>query len=100
MTEAGRQPPVGPPIWTPLNSPPSLMPPPTSKMTSFKDIPIGTSARPDLTTLPVSANTFVPLLPSVPRAAYFSEPLAIIQATLANVSTLLMQVGLAHRQIG
>jgi len=43
--------------------------------------------------LPPSANTFVPLEPSVPIEAYHSEPLRIIGAMFAYVSTLLRIVG-------
>ena len=38
----------------------------------------------------------VPLLFSVPMAAYHSGPLLMIEGTLAMVSTLLMTVGLPH----
>ena len=58
-------------------------------------VPIGTSIRPVLVILPASANTFVPLLFSVPMPANQSAPLRMIGATLANVSTLLISVGQA-----
>ena len=54
---------------------------------------MGTSTRPVFSTRPASANTFVPLLFSVPMFAYHSPPLRIIGAMLANVSTLLIRVG-------
>ena len=59
-------------------------------------MPIGTSTSPLRFTLPVSAKTLVPLLVPEPIAEYASAPLRMIHATLANVSTLLMLVGLPH----
>ncbi len=59
--------------------------------------PIGTSTSPVLLSLPASEKTFVPLLPSVPIAANQAAPFRMIGATLAQVSTLLMLVGLPHR---
>ena len=87
------QPPEGPPICTALNVPPSRMPPPMPKITSRSVRPIGISTRPPRLILPVSANTLVPLLVSVPIAANAAPPLRIIHATFANVSTLLMFEG-------
>ena len=63
------QPPAGPPVWTALNGRPSTMPPPMPYTMSRSEVPIGTSTRPVLTTRPASANTFVPLLFSVPMPA-------------------------------
>ncbi len=57
---AGRQPPSGPPVCTALNFLPCGTPPPMSKMMSPSGMPIGTSIRPVLLTLPVKANTAVP----------------------------------------
>ena len=45
-SEAGMQPPDGPPICTALNLRPSLMPPPILKTRSLMGMPIGTSASP------------------------------------------------------
>ena len=73
------------------------MPPPTSKMTWRSVDPMGTSARPPLTTLPASEKALVPLHVSLPMAAYAAAPWAMIHATLAKVSTLLMLVGLPQR---
>lgn len=90
-------PPEGPPICTALNFLPFGMPPPMSKTTSRMVVPIGTSIRPVLTTLPVRAKAFVPGLFSVPMLWYQSTPFLMISGTLANVSTLLSTVGSAHR---
>ena len=60
-------------------------------------IPIGTSTSPTLTTRPVSANTFVPRLFSVPSAASWSGPSRMITGTFAKVSTLLISVGQPSR---
>src|SRR5512143_2948569 len=59
-------------------------------------IPIGTSTRPVFFTLPTSENIFVPLLLSVPIDVRNSAPLLMIKGMLAQVSTLLMLVGLSH----
>ena len=48
-------------------------------------------------TMPESANTLVPLLPAVPVAANFPEPICMMAGTLAKVSTLLMTVGMPNR---
>ena len=82
-SEAGRQPPDGPPSWTALNCRPGSMPPPMSKITSRSVVPIGTSMRPPFTTLPVSEKILVPLLVAVPIAAKASAPWLMIQGTLA-----------------
>src|SRR5690554_2993680 len=60
-------------------------------------IPMGTSARPVFLIFPVRANTFVPLLRSVPTLAYSSAPSRKMVGTLAYVSTLFKQVGLPQR---
>ncbi len=96
-SDAGMQPPDGPPIWTALNVRPPLMPPPIPMTRSLMDIPMGTSASPPRATLPASAKTFVPLLFSVPIAAYAAAPFVIIHGTLAYVSTLLLFVGFCQR---
>ena len=92
-----RQPPEGPPICTALNFLPSGMPPPMSKMTSRRVVPMGTSTRPVFTTLPVRAKVLVPGLASVPMPLYHPAPCRMMPGTLANVSTLLSTVGLPHR---
>ena len=92
-----RQPPAGPPICTALNFLPLRMPPPISKMILRSVVPIGTSTRPVLTTLPVSAKVFVPGDFSVPKLLYQSAPFITMPGTLAKVSTLLRTVGFAHR---
>ena len=69
-----RQPPEGPPICTALNFRLRGMPPPMSKMISRRVMPIGTSTRPVLATLPASEKTLVPLLFSVPIAANHAAP--------------------------
>ena len=92
-----RQPPEGPPICTALNFFPSLMPPPMSKMTSRRVVPMGTSMRPVFTTLPVRAKALVPGLPSVPMDRYQAEPFRMMRGTLEKVSTLFRTVGRAHR---
>ena len=89
-------PPEGPPVCTPLNFLPSLMPPPISKMISRRVVPMGTSTKPELFTLPVRANTFVPLESAVPMLENHSAPLVRITGMLAQVSTLLMMVGQPH----
>ena len=59
--------------------------------------PIGTSTRPVLLSLPASEKTLVPGLSAVPSERYQSTPRSTIGATFAQVSTLLMLVGLPHR---
>ena len=71
------------------------MPPPMSKITSLKVVPIGTSIRPVFTIFPVKANAFVPGLFSGPIVLYQSAPLFIIKGTFAYVSTLFKTVGLS-----
>ncbi len=92
-------PPDGPPVWAALKVRFFLMPPPMSKTTSPRVVPIGTSTIPVLLMDPARANTLVPLLLSVPMPANQSAPLRIIGATLAYVSTLHMMVGLPNRPL-
>ena len=99
MCASVRQPPDGPPICTALNALPFLMPPPMSYTTSRIVVPMGTSIRPVLTTLPVRAKAFVPELPSVPTDLNQSAPFLMMSGTLANVSTLFRQVGLPYRPL-
>src|SRR6266567_2814428 len=94
---AGTHPPDGPPVCIALNWRPSTTPPPISSTTSRTVMPRGTSISPVLLTLPARAKTLVPRLFSVPYWAYHAPPWFTIGAILANVSTLLMSVGLAHR---
>ena len=93
---AGMQPPEGPPICTALNFLSFCIPPPSLKIISLMLIPIGTSTSPERLIFPARANTFVPLLFSVPYLAYSSEPCNKIQGMLASVSTLLILVGFCH----
>ncbi len=95
-SSAGRHPPLGPPICTALVGTPPWHPPPISLTSSPTVRPNGTSTRPLWRTLPVSAKTFVPLLSLSPIDEYASAPWLTIHATLASVSTLLMQVGRSH----
>src|SRR4030042_6657574 len=57
-------------------------------------MPMGTSTRPVLFTLPTNENILVPLLPSVPLEVKYSAPLLIIKGILDHVSTLFIFVGL------
>ncbi len=82
-SDAGMQPPDGPPICTALNARPSRMPPPISSTISPMVMPIGTSISPPRTTLPASAKTFVPLLVARADAANASAPLRMIHGTVA-----------------
>ena len=75
------------------------MPPPMSYTTSRSVVPMGTSIRPVLTTLPVSAKALVPGLPSVPTERNQAAPFLMMSGTLAKVSTLLRQVGLPKRPL-
>src|SRR5437899_11889630 len=93
------QPPDGPPVCTALILPPSGAPPPISSTILRSGVPIGTSIRPVFVILPASANTFVPLLFSVPIPANHSAPLRIIGATFAKVSTLLISVGQLYKPL-
>src|SRR5580765_4451651 len=93
------QPPEGPPVCTALIPPPSGAPPPICSTILRSVVPIGTSISPVLVILPARAKTLVPLLFSVPTPANHSAPLRIMGATLANVSTLLISVGLFHKPL-
>ncbi len=62
-------------------------------------VPIGTSTRPVFCTLPTRLKTLVPLEPSVPMLANQSAPRSMMTGTLAQVSTLLMLVGLPQRPL-
>src|SRR5574340_490307 len=57
-------------------------------------VPSGISTRPVLFTLPTSENTLVPALLALPVSVNQAGPLETIGATLYQVSTLLMLVGL------
>ena len=54
---------------------------------------MSTSTSPVFLIWPVKAKIFVPLLPSVPRAANAAAPSRMILGTLAQVSTLFSVVG-------
>src|SRR5208282_6020832 len=90
-------PPDGPPVCTALNRLPLGTPPPMPKMISRSVVPYGTSARPVLRILPASAKTLVPFVFSVPNEAYHFAPRKMIGLMVAQVSTLLILVGLPHR---
>src|SRR5215207_5902618 len=87
---------MGPPVCTALNFRLSFMPPATSKMISRSVMPIGTSIRPGLTTLPPTAKVFVPLDFSVPMLAYQAAQFKMICGTFEYVSTLLLLLGLSQ----
>ncbi len=82
-----------------LNFLPSGIPPPISKINCLSVVPIGTSTRPTLFTLPPKAKTLVPLVSSVPMAAKFSQPSRKIKGTQASVSTLLTMDGHPHKPL-
>ena len=81
--EAGRQPPSGPPVCTALNCLPFGTPPPMSKMISPSGMPIGTSIRPVLLTLPVRAKMAVPGDLAGPMPLNQSAPLRMICGVIA-----------------
>ena len=82
-----------------LNFLPPGIPPPISKISSLKVVPIGTSTRPTLFTFPPKAKTLVPLEPAVPIEANLSAPSLKIQETDARVSTLLIIDGFCHNPL-
>src|SRR4030067_3299595 len=96
-SEAGMQPPEGPPVCTALIRFPSCCPPPISKMISLSVIPMGTSTNPVFLTFPTREKIFVPLLFSVPIEENHLLPFSMINGTLAQVSTLLRFVGFPQR---
>ena len=57
---------------------------------------MATSTRPVLLRLPTREKILVPWLPSVPRLLNHLAPRLIIRGTVAQVSTLLILVGLPH----
>ena len=59
-------------------------------------MPSGTSISPVFATFPVTANVFVPGEPGVPIFRYSSAPISMMSGIVANVSTLLMTVGLCQ----
>jgi len=81
--EAGRHPPRGPPVCTALNGLPLGMPPPTSKMISPREIPMGTSISPVLLILPVRAKIAVPGDFSGPMALNHAAPFKMIWGVMA-----------------
>ena len=93
---SGMQPPEGPPVCTALNSRPSGMPPPMSKMISrrvdahrhFDQAGVDDPAR--------QREHLGALALLGADAANQSPPLRMIGGTLANVSTLLISVGRPH----
>ena len=99
MSEAGMQPPEGPPVCAALNFLPFGMPPPISSTISRRVVPIGISTRPVLLILPTRQKTLVPLLRSVPMPANQSAPLRMMRGILAQVSTLFRMVGTPNRPL-
>ena len=83
-SDSGRHPPEGPPVCTALNFLPFGTPPPMSKMISRSVIPMGTSTRPVLLTLPTRENIFVPLLPPHGFALTSPVPIFVYQSTPAE----------------
>src|SRR5579872_3353923 len=65
-------------------------------MNVFSGVPSGISTNPVLLTFPTSENTLVPALLVLPVSLNQAGPLEMIGATLYQVSTLLMLVGLPH----
>ena len=92
--EAGMQPPAGPPVCTALIFLFPGAPPPMSRTTWFMVMPIGTSTRPVFLILPTRLKIFVPELPSVPLSANCRAPVETMIGMFAQVSTLLIIVGL------
>ncbi len=92
-----KQPPLGPPVNTALNFLLFPTPRPISWIISPKVIPIGTSISPVFFIFPASANTLVPGDLSVPKDLNHLLPFNIICEILANVSTLLIIVGLPYK---
>src|SRR4030043_2253162 len=96
-SEAGIQPPEGPPVCTALIFLPSCWPPPISKMISLSVMPMATSTRPVFFTFPTREKILVPLLFSVPIEENHLLPLLMMRGTFAQVSTLLRFVGFPQR---
>src|SRR4030042_5025221 len=94
---SGRHPPDGPPTRTALNALPSGTPPPISKTTSLRVVPIGTSINPGLFTLPVREKHFVPVHFGVPVLENHAPPFWTIKGMLARVSTFCISVGFPHK---
>ena len=90
---AGINPPDGPPVWTPLSFLLPGIPPPILYIMSARVIPMGTSTKPVLLTLPTSEKILVPLLLSVPMELNQRAPRLMIRGTFAKVSTLLRMLG-------
>src|ERR1700733_13991399 len=95
--DAGRYPEDGPEGAKPFNCFPSAIPPPYLKISSDTGVPSGTSYTPGCTTSPLTPINFSPAAPFKPCDLYQSTPRNRIVSTFANVSTLLMTVGLFHR---
>src|ERR1700683_1409518 len=95
--DAGRYPEDGPEGAKPFNCFPSAIPPPYLKISSDTGVPSGTSYTPGCTTSPLTPINFSPAAPFKPCDLYQSTPRNRIVGTFANVSTLLMTVGLFHR---
>src|SRR5688572_4217170 len=72
--------------------------PPQISINSSRKVAVkGSSYTPGFLTWPLTQYNFVPALCSVPTALYAAAPLAMIQGTLAIVSTLFTTVGSPYR---
>ncbi len=91
---AGIQPPDGPPVCTALIFTLPTGPPPMPLMISSMVMPIGTSTKPVFLILPTRLNILVPELFFVPIFANSGAPRSMMTGMFAQVSTLLMAVGL------
>src|SRR5271155_1835348 len=94
--DAGKYPEDGPEGANPFSFFPSAMPPACLKISSDTGVPIGTSYTPGCTTSPLTPINFSPAEPFTPCDLYQSTPRKRMGGTFANVSTLLMTVGLFH----
>src|SRR5512137_1330778 len=92
--EAGIQPPDGPPVWTAFILAVPDGPPPISLTISWMVVPIGTSTRPVFLILPTRLKILVPELFGVPTLANSVAPILKTTGMFAQVSTLLIAVGL------
>src|SRR5271156_3151475 len=95
--DADKYPEDGPEGANPFSFFPSAMPPACLKISSDTGVPIGTSYTPGCTTSPLTPINFSPAEPFRPCDLYQSTPRKRIVGTFANVSTLLITVGLFHR---
>ena len=85
-------PPAAPPSSTAWSGRPPATPPARAS-SSPSVVPNGTSYTPGTATLPDRQNSFGPVEPSVPVAAYVAPPCSRIGSTFTRVSTLFTSVG-------